>query len=707
MKKLDIGKLNRLYQDSERVDKSDFAEKRSNVLLCAGDHYNKQGSKRFSTVRTQGKNSSSKKLRLVKNHVYRVVKTYTNSIVSKVPGVTPTPKNEGEMQDRKDAELNKAVWQDLKDRHKLTAKFSKYAQEFVEIGEVAVKVTWNPSKGEIVGYAQKVEVDEKGNEYPLFDEMDQPIADKDDPVFSGDFDFDTIHAFNLLRCPTTEDMRDSPYLINRKMVDKGLLAKTYSQDEEKLKSIGESSKSTFVVFDSDKGEYTKTKDKILVKEFYYRPCHEYPRGYFYIATEDAILEQGELPYGIFPIVWVGFDEFATTPRAKSIIKVARPYQAEINRAASQEATHQITLGDDKIIYQSGSSLEQGSLLPGVRGISVNGAAPTILPGRTGSQYTEYIENQKRELYQAVMLDEIFAEKSVNQDPYALLFSSMKQKSVFQPYAEKFQNFLIEICELTLQLAKHYLPDTALIAAIGRNEAINIEEFRKTTKLCYQVTIEATSEDAETLMGKQITYREIMQYVGKQLDPSSIGKMINNMPFVNNEDSFSELTIDDDNVTNDMLLIERGGVPKISEHDNNKFYIKKLTHRMKQPDFDMLSPEIKNIYTQFLTAHQQDEVRKQQQILASKDKMIPTGGALVTCQLRVPDPEKPGSSKQVRIPYESIMDLVRKLESQGKSLSELENINQGALAQMAQQMGEMGNQQPQESQPMPMPTQNNF
>jgi len=364
MKLMDIAKLNSLYEKSDQVDKDDFAEKRSNILLCSGDHYNRRSPQGFSRIREPQQNTSTKKLRLVKNHTYRVVKTYANAIISKSPGVRPTPKNDTEMQDRKDAELNKSVWEDIKDRHKLKRKFSVYAHEFVEVGEIAVKVLWDPSKGYIQGYNPLEEEDGHGNVVQVLDEMGQPKPDKTKPVYSGDFVFETVHAFNLLRDPACETMNDSPYLIVRKMMDRKELEKAYEDDPEKLKAIKGKSEETYVIFDTNKGNHQKTKTKVLIKEAYFRPCLQYPEGYFYIFTEDAILEQGPLPYSIFPIMWAGFDEFPTSARARSIVKVARPYQAEINRAASQEATHQITLGDDKIIYQTGATLSQGALLPG-------------------------------------------------------------------------------------------------------------------------------------------------------------------------------------------------------------------------------------------------------------------------------------------------------------------------------------------------------
>ena len=129
MRGLDIVKLNQLYKESEEVDKSVFTKMRSNVLLSAGEHYTKNVNKHFSRLRETNKLAPSTKLRLTKNHVYRIVKTYTNSIIAKAPGVRPVPKNETEMQDKKGAELNQAVWTDIKERHKINDKNRKWCEQ--------------------------------------------------------------------------------------------------------------------------------------------------------------------------------------------------------------------------------------------------------------------------------------------------------------------------------------------------------------------------------------------------------------------------------------------------------------------------------------------------------------------------------------------------------------------------------------------------
>ncbi len=695
---LRISDLNEIYREAEEVDKKQFVKMRSNILLAAGDHYTKnvnRNAQNITRVRENTKLTTQTKLRLTQNHIYRIVKTYANSILSKVPGVRPTPKNESEMQDRKDAELNDAVWQDAKDRHKINYKARSWVEQFVGVSEFALKVYWDPEKGDHVGYEALVDemgqpvVEEAVDEYGQV--VVQPVLaqvpDKNRPVMTGDYCYEEIPCYNLMRDPEATTMEDSPYLIIRKFVKKKALREKYP-DENKSKFVDGNPDEKFIIFDSSRYEYRAVKDECVVKEMYYRPCRRYPNGYYYVFTQAGILEQGELPYGIFPIVWAGFDEYVSTPRARSIVEVARPYQAEINRAASQEATHQVTLGDDKVLYQSGSKLAQGALLPGVRGIAYNGVPPTILPGRNGSQFGEYVQRKISDMYRACLLDEVMTEKSMQLEPHSLLYRSMSQKSIFVPYIMKWERFMQQVCELTLEVARHYLPDEKVIAAIGRNEQVNLPEFRNTKKLCYDIKLESVSDDAETLLGKQINFQHILQYVGNQLDPKDVGKILKNMPYVNNEDNFSDLTIDEDNVTNDMLAIERGEMPSLNPHDDNIFYIKKLTHRMKQPDFVYLQPQVQQIYQQFLQIHMQEEARKAEEIKRAQQGFIPTDGALIACDMYVENKEDPTKApKRARVPQKAMAWLMEQMEIQGDTMDQLESLERSSLAQLAGQINQ--------------------
>lgn len=691
--------LNTLYEDSERVDQSLFAEQRSNLLLVSGDHYNKKRNEQFASRLREAKGVTDEaKLRLTKNHIQRISRLYVNNLITHSPNVTVVPQIENEVQDQKSAELNLAVWKDAQVKYKLKGRIRDWAQDFIDIGEVATKIFWDPNKGYFKGHEQQT--DEQTGAL-VHDETGKPVPNHDRPVFSGAFVFERIFGFNLMRAPEAKDMDESPYLIVRKMTSTKELLKLYEGDEDKTKFIKDTEDETYLVFDGNRNEYGKSKNQVLILEYYFRPCMRYPNGYFYIKTKGGILEEGELPFGIFPIAYKGFEKLQTSPRCHSKIKHLRPYQIEINRCASAIATHQITLGDDKVITNTAGKIEQGGILPGVRAIKMPGGGNiTILPGRTGEQYLGYMESQIKEMYDIANLDIENQDNPVTGDSFNMLFTSIKQKKKFSLYIEKFEEFLAEICEIYLELAKQYLPDDELIPAIGKREVINLAEFRSTQKLCYLIKVEAQNSDPTSQFGKQLILNHTIQYAGSQLGKDDIGKLIRNMPFANMEESFDDLTIDYDNARNDILALERGETPKLNMNDNHKYLIKKLTHRMKLRDFNTLNPQIQQNFQNYLTQHEQADAYQMKQIQMAEAGFIPTGGYLVRCDFYIPD-KATGASRRAEIPYEAIAWLVQKLDAQHMSQDNIQNMQQSAQAGVADQLTNMG-QQGQAGQAAPMP-----
>jgi hypothetical protein len=658
--------LEQLYSGADEVDKELFAEQRSNLLLISGEHYNKNRSSFYKRLRNASSVSNEQKIRLTKNHIGKINDAWVNHIVSTAPGVGFEAANDSELSDQKAAELNHSVWEFARNKHHMDEWVHERAEDFVGIGEVATKIFWDQNVGEYKG--------------------DGP----DGPVFSGDFVFEEVFGFNLLRDPAAKNWKDCRYGIIRKMVKTKDLKKMYPDQAQKIQS---SADGTYTIFDQGKGGYQKSKDECLVKEYYYRPCVEYPHGYFYIAVKEAILAEGELPAGKFPIVFAKLRRKQTSPRGTSIVKTLRPYQAEINRAASKMAEHQITLGDDKLLIQNGTKVTAGAGLPGVRSVNYTGMTPTILQGRDGSQYLNYMNSQIAEMYTVAYVEEK-PENSGQIDSYTLLFRSAAQKKQFQIYIKRFEGFLKEVVETYLELARYHLPDDALIGMIGRKEQVNIPEFKSTTPLCYKLKITAQSDDIETKMGKQLVLNHILQYVGPQLDKESIGKVIKAMPYSNIDESFNDLLIDYEAATNDILALDRGDTPPIGKHDTHEYMIKRLTQRMRQADFPFLEPMIQQNYAMKLAAHEQTMAQNLKEIQMAESGLIPTGGYLVACDMYVPvDPKDPSKTKRVRVPYLSLQWLVEKMASQGASLEVLETMQQGNLVDMARNLNADGSAKP--------------
>lgn len=662
--------LNQLYNDAEAVDKDVFAEQRTNIQLVAGNHYERTNNRYWNRLRDSKQVSSDQKIRLTKNHIGRIARIYQNSILSSGPNVTISAKQEKEIQHQKIAEMHSSVLEHIKQDHGIYRKISLWAKDYVEIGEVFVKTIWDPMAGVQVGWEPLI------NPVTGLPESDplsgQPIPSQT-PVMSGDIVFETIHGFDLLRDPSVKSLDQSPYLIVRKMESVKDLEKRFGQDESKLSFIKESNQDTFRVFQAQNNSYKNMKGLTMVRETYYRKCAQYPQGYYYLATELGILDEGELPFGIFPINYVAFDEVTTTPRGRSIIKQLRPYQIEINRAASKMAEHQITLGDDKLIFQGGSKLSSGATQPGIRTVSIAGVPPTVIPGRTGDQYLEYITSQIAEMYQISDVAELDKEINGQIDPYTLLFRSIRQKQKFSFYSEKFGQFLVEVHKTGLNLFKKCASPHILIPVVGKNEQVNIPEFKNSSDICWEIKVEPMGDDLETKMGKQLSLNHIIQYTGSNLDKKDLGKFLRLSPYLNTEKMFQDLTQDWDNLQNDILALDRGEYPSSNMYEEHEYMTKGLIGRMKQPDFKYLHPGIQQNYQRKIQEHEQAIAQQALKIKQAESEFIPSGGYAVAADLYVPDPNNPKATKRVRVPSESLSWLLKQLEIQGSSQQAIEDM----------------------------------
>jgi hypothetical protein len=408
----------------------------------------------------------------------------------------------------------------------------------------------------------------------------------------------------------------------------------------------------------------------------------------------GVLFEGELPFGIFPITYTGMDEVPTSPRSYSFIKQLRPIQGEINRAISQTATHQVTLGDDKLAVQAGTKIANGGLQPGVRVLSYSGQAPVVIPGRTGDQYLPYIGQMIDQFYVIANLQEELQEKNGNMDPYTMLFTSIQQKKKYSIYTSKIEQYLIDLCTKTLELAKNYYTEANLVPAIGRAEIINIAEFKNTSPLFYSIRLEPGTEDMETRLGKQLTFNQILQYVGSNLDPKDIGKIIRTSPYANNELASEDLTMDFDAGTNMILSLDRGQFMEPSMYDDKKYLIKRLTNRTRKADFRFLAPQIQDMYGQLIQQLIDLDSQEQQAIKDAAQGFIPMSGMAVVCDIYVPDPSNSSKTMRARVPYDALTWLLKRLEEQGANQAAIMQQQQAVVAQAAQTLMQNSPSQPQ-------------
>ncbi len=704
-----LAELDTIYRESDTVDSKPFAEMRSNLLIISGDHYNRHRFALYERLRRESGVPEETRLRLVKNHTQYITGMTEDNILSAAPDVGFSPQHDRELQDQKKAELHHAVWLDAKYRYRLDERKTDWVKDYVRIGEVVTKIFWDPDGGKVVAYQQKVDDDGA----PLFigmqgeltlDDgssvgMQHPMApDWNAPVFEGAFVFEKVYGFNLLRPSECTDIRDAEQLTIRKMIDKDLLLKKYP---EHAKIINPTENKTFKVFDGTTYRQQSAKE-VLVREFWFKPCYKYPRGYYFITTLDGILDEGELPGGIFPIVYQAYETAQTSPRGYGPVRALRPYQMEINRTASKIAEHQMTVGDDKLVTTEGAKVSSGIKIPGIRHVTIRGGYEAkYFAGRDGGQFFPHMQSQIQEMYQIAGFKEELEEMPAQLDPMVLLARAARQKKRFSRHIAGFERFFIQVAQTFLALAKVHYPDDMVIRAIGRSEIVNMPEFKSSDDLGYEIHVEAQSEDVETKLGRQLALNNAIQYLGNKLEREDIGKILRNMPYANIEGAFDEFTMDSDQVTNEILSLDRGDQPPISYYANHDYAIKRLTFRMGQPDFNYLDGRIRQNYQKKLAIHEQMKAFQIQQVQRMEQGIIPTGGYLATVDLYVPDPADPTKQRRLRIWSNSLNWLLQQLQAQGTALDSIEEMSTGAKADIAGQVLSLQSQyMPQPSPAMP-------
>lgn len=682
--------LGKLYTEAVAIDRKIFAEQRSNVLLYSGEHYSRPGSKFWNNVRDSRGMDSSTKIRIVKNHVQKICKTYMNNITNAAPGVMFAPRQEREIQHQKTAELNEAVWQFIQQSKDLDEKISNWCHDFIVQGEVALKIFWNPKLGRHIGYEQAV--DKKTGE-ALWDQeptkdamgMDTPgVPKKGAAVFTGDIDYERWYSFNVLRDPACRNMNDSPILGYQKLIPLDEARELVGYDKDKMAFLTEGvTGSDYVVFDANDQRYVETKNQVLLVEWFVRPCSDYPEGYFFLATpEGDVLHEMPLPFGIYPIIYEGFDELTSTPRHYSIIKVARPYQSHLNFLASKHVEHAVTLGDDKIVTPMGAKIQQGSFLPGIRQVQASGDFK-IMEGRTGEQFVQQMVPTISELYSVCNVAEDSEEKVAQLDAYTLLYRSMRDKKKFSKYAEKFERMLKKVANVSVDLYRNYADENMLIPAIGRAELVNISEFKNSDPMHYRVDVVPQTQDMESKLGKQLQINQLLQYAGSNLGKEDLGNLMRNAPYGNKEQMFTEWTMDYDNATNDVLALDRGEMPPARQFDNHEYQIKRLDLRMSKADFPLLHPFIQNLYAQKKQEHIMVMQQQAQEIQMAQAGLIPTHGPLGSADMYVTDPLSPQKVQRAKFPISALEWLAQALQRQGAFIGEVKKLSMGSQAELAQ------------------------
>jgi hypothetical protein len=590
---------------------------------------------------------------------------------------------------KKTAEIADSIWQDIKAKINNTKLVYDYVSDFTVISECIEYIKYDPMDGKIIGESPVFDID------PM---TGQQIQVGTEPVYEGKWKPERLYAFNVRRAPACQRIGESPYLIIDRCVDPDDLMAAFPDVADKIKGIINSSNRTnFMVFDTSTSTYRQVEDQVIYHEMVIRPCKAYPMGKSISWIDGLMLGSVDLPFGVWPIAIGQFDTMQTTPRGVSLIRTIKHYQIDLNRQASSRAETQVAYGQDKVIVKGVGRLNEDTRLDGMRQFSTTGQDVTVVPGRDGSQYTSSYKDDLSEMYDVSNVREDSEPTQTNgkTDPWFMLYQNMRSKKNYVVHAEEFQRFLTERCAIYLELAKGYYFPEMMVPIVGKNEYLNIDEFKNSNPMSTEIRVEPVGEDIDELMGKLLSIQHLIQYVGPQMTPEQIGMLMREMPYLNKSEIMTRFSGKYDMAKNMLLALDSGKQPPVRKGEDFSYMLDALTYRMSQPDYDLLSEDIKALYQQREQQYQQQIAQQQAEQKMAEAGSIPASGPLVGVDYYVPDPQRKNGTTRAKLPMDAVNWLMQKLETQGISqaqLNQLSQQDQSAIGMMTAQLTQGNNPQ---------------
>ncbi|MBF0315650.1 MAG: hypothetical protein HQK52_19680 [Oligoflexia bacterium] len=632
-----VAQLQEMYSSGHAADQSVFSEMRLAGKIKLGDDFQSKSNKKNENI-----------TRINFNHIYYIIKHHEDSIHEGFPRCVATPINESEREDVKNAEMGNAVINWVNETNNAEKKVSEWITEYSTSGEVIVRIIFDRTKGTLVSG----HLDEGGNRFR-----------------AGEFVLETIVPWQVIRSKNCTRFEDSNFICISRLFSKGevlqLIDKSLEglEDREEINKIRADYDNEFKIerkaYDASSGQYYNERDKIEVKEWYFRPTPQKIMGLYVLQIGNQIVKEQELVGGIFPICQTRFAAIPQSPRGKSLVTILRPFQKEISRIVSAMAMIQAG-GQDMIFKHKNAKIEEGDNLVNLRVFDHTGKEPNVIQQNYALPYLDHLNAVITSMYRAAMVSELLSEKPIQGDISSILFEMGSRRKKFSSHIRNFEIFMKEITTKVIELSRYYLTPFHLLKIAGKQERVNIELFKESMD-GFSVKIENTNTDMNSILGKQYILNHVLQYASSSMTPQQLSAIITDMPYISGIEGIRSLNRDMINFKNDCLSIERGREVHVNPYDDHEYYVQAITSRMKERDFEDLPLHIQQDYNNLLRQHEEALILQQRELQMNKG-LLPDTGPLVTVELFQPDPAT-GQSERIKLPSDLVTFMYQKYQEQ--------------------------------------------
>ncbi len=560
----------------------------------------------YDTTYRQFRNSDPKRKlsrsRFKVNKILPIVQNRLSRLTQSPPKYDVRP-NSNSTEDKDSARLALQILNDIFDKQRFDEKRQEVAMATMQGGHGYIQVTWDPTLGK-----------------PMIDPDSGQLAG-----YEGDVRFEILNCLEVFPDPLAKTVDDCQWMIKAKVrkleyfkekyPERGdavkeeqawLLSSLYDLKSNALTSVGIAGASTT----------DQMRDSAIELVYYEKRCKDYPNGRMIVIASGVLLEDKDLPVGMFDIV--KFDDMIVGGRynSESVITHLRPIQDQYNVTRTKMANWIKALLAGKYAAPKGSNLMQEAMnnhdseiveftpVPTAPG----GGMPTALtiPQIPSYAYKD-LETTDAELDFVSGINEVSRGvlPSASIPAAGMAFLQEQDQTRIGVMTTRNESAFARIGELTLRYVGENYIMPRLLKLAGEGLEYTVKDFvGADIRDNYDVMVipGSTVPTSKVLRRQDIMTAWQSGLLGNPQEPKVRMKVFQNLEYGEIEDMWKSQALDEAQVKYAIECIESGKMPPLSEFDNHQFHLMEMNDFRKTDKFSRLAKNQQGMFLYVMEWH---------------------------------------------------------------------------------------------------------
>lgn len=356
----------------------------------------------------------------------------------------------------------------------------------------------------------------------------------------------------------------------------------------------------------------RLQEQILCLEMWIKPGGHpwFPKGGLILVVGDQLLDiVEEFPYSHGQFPFVKFDHVQTGQYyADSVITDIIPLQREYNRTRSQITEAKNMMARPKLIGPKGAidpnkiTSEPGQYIPVELGMQ------DMVKPLSMSQLPSYVENEIVRIQQD--MDDISGQHEISRGNVptqvtaatAISYLQEQDDTIISGTISSVEEGMAKLGNQMLTFVENFWDTDRLIKVAGKDESFNIMYLKGSSlKGNTDVRVEAGSALPSSKAAKQALLTDLFKMGVFGDDP---GKFLQVMDLRGVEKVIEDYRVDINQAQRENMKMAQGVPVEINDFDNNEIHLDEHDRYCKSQEYELLSPEIKEVITKHRQMHQQ-------------------------------------------------------------------------------------------------------